>query len=1657
MSCFLWKFYLEDDVESFRRLLAEANYSNRPHGQRGTSTGNAGGGGNTPVLASSLGSPGATFSHSFKTNQKHRKTTAWSTASTGIKGESNWSNLTVTRADINLKDRNGLTLLHHAASSTSKTAVGFATALLDHTLADLYIQDLESGWTALHRALYFGNITTARAIMDRDRKDALGHNGMGSNLNAGGLIRIKDREGNSPFDLLNATVADRRLNNRSLARARLEEDEEDRERDSANGDYWDADGSLHKSMLLASYTCAESAEVFTFGSNKNLNLGFGDEDDRQFPERVTLKRPDRLLYRFYYERATRGVIIGNEPDHDAFPSPDLRLHKPTNQLPVLIQNRPLVIQDVVVSKLHTAVCTTDPEANLYTCGFGPGGRLGTGDETTRFTFACIEGGGLGGKKIVNVGLGQNHTLATTRDGELFSWGTNTFGQLGYTLPGPNIKDDEPVQAVPRQLFGTLKRQWVMGAAASRIHSAVFTPLSLYTFGKNEGQLGLVDSDARSLECQSTPRRVAASLFSSPIHMVSAIERATICLLNNHDVWVFANFGYAKMSFPTDGLSNCFLPIVYMTRYDKRPNHIAKITSGGDTICAMSRMGDVYTVSVGQGLESSLAAASTTNPTKIRNALSPPQQIWSMRKGHMAVRDVDVGQDGSVIICTASGSVWRRVKRAKIKDASASRSGDYKAKDYKFSRVPGLTRATAVRSNTFGAYAALRNDCDITRTQMTVSDQSLWTDVVDLLSFHDFEVEETSDSEDMTPRFWTPALPRDHFDTVKRAVLTCKDIEAELKALFDRKTFSGELSTNVLVSTTVSEVQIPVHQFMLCGRSAVIRKAFRDLQRSGESFVPELANLSKKDDGTVQFQFHGLDFLTILNFVRYVYGDSVVDVWQYTRYAPQSAFRYRQIRTELIKLASRLELCQLEIAARDHGPRPTLDKDMGAAMLDPTFFDDGDAIVELSEGETKVHSALMCRRCPFFEGLFRGRAAGRWLSLRRDTTIESTAVIRIDLKHVEPAIFDFVLRYLYSDAGEELFDEVVCSDLDEFLDLVTEVLSVANELMLDRLSEICQKQLGHFVSTRNVCQLLNAVAPCSVTGFKDVCLEYLCLNLEGMLENQLLDDLDEDMLLELDQVVRQNQLACLPFAKSGRAEDQLQQRFPDLAEARDRERQAKIDSVMIRARINEADGRLPSSKGKHNNPGLPPVSSTQVKSRRRASKDNSGTNPSPLLKSKGSVTDLMFDMDDDDGSPNLGRDGNNKNSSPMLRSSPYSGPTSPRMEVIEDVDLGTSAPRDPMAMDISSVVSQSTTPGSASGPSLDNAHARRSKTDDSPPLPDQVWGKSPLPSTKLSMKAIIEQASPSRTSHLSASLSTQRKATTKASPNAGAKLSQRERKKQQHQPGQARSPSSPTLSRSGPGEAKPSSPWQSHSSESKVSLKEVFDAEQRAPKSHLQNPVRTSSIPPISLASPTSNTPSPHAQSKEASKTSHLQAARSPTLSPHAKPTVAQSKTPRPAPSQFQTPSKTPARSTPPRSSSSNVEPAIQLSMADIISQQQTEQATLKQAVAKRSLHDIQQEQEFMEWWDAESRKARHDEESGPAASARRKAGGGDGGAEKNGRGGRSGGNKRRRGRGGAGGAGDQPRTKAASPAEGGPRSGAGGEQNESHDRGRGRGKDAARA
>ena len=51
--------------------------------------------------------------------------------------------------------------------------------------------------------------------------------------------------------------------------------------------------------------------------------------------------------------------------------------------------------------------------------------------------------------------------------------------------------EEPIQAIPKRVVGLLRREVVIGVAASRNASACWTKETVFTWGTNTGQLGRV--------------------------------------------------------------------------------------------------------------------------------------------------------------------------------------------------------------------------------------------------------------------------------------------------------------------------------------------------------------------------------------------------------------------------------------------------------------------------------------------------------------------------------------------------------------------------------------------------------------------------------------------------------------------------------------------------------------------------------------------------------------------------------------------------------------------------------------------------------------------------------------------------------------------------------------------------------------------------------------------------------------------------------------------------------------------------------------------------------------------------------------------------------------------------------------------------------------
>lgn len=134
---------------------------------------------------------------------------------------------------MNARDSMGRTVLHLAATASEPAAAEYVRLLLTHPDILVNLLDKESHWTALHRALYHGNIESAILLLQRPEVDT----------------SLKDTEGYTAFDLYNSTLEGTKPDEKDIY----------------------------------------CAALFTWGTNRNAALGHGSADDKTYPELVTVR------------------------------------------------------------------------------------------------------------------------------------------------------------------------------------------------------------------------------------------------------------------------------------------------------------------------------------------------------------------------------------------------------------------------------------------------------------------------------------------------------------------------------------------------------------------------------------------------------------------------------------------------------------------------------------------------------------------------------------------------------------------------------------------------------------------------------------------------------------------------------------------------------------------------------------------------------------------------------------------------------------------------------------------------------------------------------------------------------------------------------------------------------------------------------------------------------------------------------------------------------------------------------------------------------------------------------------------------------------------------------------------------------------------------
>ncbi|MCT6874543.1 MAG: chromosome condensation regulator RCC1, partial [Bifidobacterium sp.] len=101
-----------------------------------------------------------------------------------------------------------------------------------------------------------------------------------------------------------------------------------------------------------------------------------------------------------------------------------------------------------------------------------------------------------GLRFGQISAGNSHSLAIGSDGNLYSWGSNQYGQLGRSI-GSATKDAQP-GLVTKPAGTTGSFTWSQASAGGRSSMAIGSNGILYSWGYNQlGQLGNGSRDSQT--------------------------------------------------------------------------------------------------------------------------------------------------------------------------------------------------------------------------------------------------------------------------------------------------------------------------------------------------------------------------------------------------------------------------------------------------------------------------------------------------------------------------------------------------------------------------------------------------------------------------------------------------------------------------------------------------------------------------------------------------------------------------------------------------------------------------------------------------------------------------------------------------------------------------------------------------------------------------------------------------------------------------------------------------------------------------------------------------------------------------------------------------------------------------------------------------------
>ncbi|XP_023610956.1 inhibitor of Bruton tyrosine kinase isoform X5 [Myotis lucifugus] len=825
-----------------------------------------------------------------------------------------------------IKDDFGRNALHLVSSCGKK---GVLEWLIEKGV-DPLVKDKESGWTALHRSIFYGHIDCVWSL-----------------LKHGVSLYTQDKEGLSALDLV---MKDR------------------------------------PNHVVFKNT--DPTDVYTWGDNTNFTLGHGSQNSKHHPELVDL-----------FSRS--GVYI----------------------------------KQVVLCKFHSVFLSQ--KGQVYTCGHGPGGRLGHGDEQT-----CL--------------MQAKH----------------------------------------------LKGRTIIGVAAGRFHTVLWTKEAVYTMGLNGGQLGYL-LDPNGEKCVTAPRQVSALHHKDiTLSLVAASDGATVCVTTRGDIYLLTDYQCKKMASKQLNLKKVLVSGGRL-EYKVDPEHLKE--NEGEKICilAMDGAGRVF---CWRSVSSSLKQC----------RWAYPRQVF--------ISDIALNRN-EILFVTQDGEGFRgkwfdekrksSEKKAEILSNLHNSSSDVSCVSdtnsvYERIRLEKLTfahRAVSVSTDPSGCnFAILQSDPKTSLYEIpAVSSSSFLEELGKLLR----EANEMDSIHDVTFQVGNRIFPAHKYILAMRSDFFQKLFLSDGTSLDFTDVYRKDEDSVGCPLFVVEKVHPDLFEYLLqfiyTDTCDFLTHGFKPriiLNKKPEEYQgtlnPHLNKMNSHEDNQKSaFEVYKSNQAHTISEKQRSKLKSSKKVKSVGEDDPVRMLQNVAKKFGFSNLCSRLDGVRFEnekinVIAKKTGNKPKLNQKKCSFVYDVTMK-------SVDGKEFPCHKCVLCARLDYFHSML----SSSW--------IEASSCAALEMP-IQSDILKVILDYLYT-------DEAVLIKESQNVDFICSVLVVADQLLITRLKEICEVALTEKLTLKNAAMLLEFAAMYNAEQLKLSCLQFIGLNMAALLEARSLDVLSVGVLKDLSAFYR----------------------------------------------------------------------------------------------------------------------------------------------------------------------------------------------------------------------------------------------------------------------------------------------------------------------------------------------------------------------------------------------------------------------------------------------------------------------------------------------------------------------------------------------------------